>query len=323
MTFLKKYKGYIIFAAVMIAALAAAFFFASPKNEPITLQSSAPEPSESTAVSSAAEESRETSQQSRAEDSEEISEEPSVSAPSEPESSLSFEKPAESSRQSPDKPKEGSQPAVQESSEVSEEHRPEVSEPGEPQRSRSESSVPSVSSKTISEPSREPVKASSVAEESRAESSAPVSSSPEEQSIVPPLTQSCTLYISCETAVNNPSLDPKKLTVLPSDGVILKETQVSFAEGESVFDLLKRICRERGIVLSAPKTPFYGGAYIEGISDLHERDCGPVSGWMYSVNGKFPSVGCSSYILKEGDNVKILYTCDLGADIGNIYMGGE
>ena len=42
---------------------------------------------------------------------------------------------------------------------------------------------------------------------------------------------------------------------------------------------------------------------------------------MYKVNGDFPNVGCSDYKLSEGDSIEFLYSCDLGADIGNIYLG--
>ena len=67
--------------------------------------------------------------------------------------------------------------------------------------------------------------------------------------------------------------------------------------------------------------PVTGGAYIRGINNLYEYDCGSVSGWMYKVNGDFPNVGCSDYKLSEGDSIEFLYSCDLGADIGNIYLG--
>ena len=131
----------------------------------------------------------------------------------------------------------------------------------------------------------------------------------------------CKLYISCATAVRNDKLDKVKLSVLPSDGEILGMEDVSFSDGESVFDVLKRECIGRKIHLDFSSIPVTGGAYIKGISNLYEFDCGPVSGWMYRVNGEYPMVGCSDYLLKEGDVVEFLYSCDLGADIGNIYKG--
>ena len=45
---------------------------------------------------------------------------------------------------------------------------------------------------------------------------------------------------------------------------------------------------------------------------------------MYRVNGVFPGYGCSLYLLEDGDMVEILYTCDLGADIGgSAATGGQ
>lgn len=37
-------------------------------------------------------------------------------------------------------------------------------------------------------------------------------------------------------------------------------------------------------------TPAYNSAYIEGIGNLYEFDCGNLSGWMYSVNGVWPDL---------------------------------
>ena len=66
-------------------------------------------------------------------------------------------------------------------------------------------------------------------------------------------------------------------------------------------------------------TPIYNSAYIEGIANLYEFDCGELSGWMYKVNGWFPNYGCSRYQLKDGDRVECVYSCDLGADVGGNY----
>jgi hypothetical protein len=63
-------------------------------------------------------------------------------------------------------------------------------------------------------------------------------------------------------------------------------------------------------------TPLYKSNYIEGIANIYEMDAGPLSGWMYKVNGVFPSVGCGRYELKVGDVIEWIYTCDLGRDIG-------
>ncbi len=133
----------------------------------------------------------------------------------------------------------------------------------------------------------------------------------------------CTVCISCKTAVENEILDKRKKKLQPSDGNILTINQVEFNEGESVFDVLKRVCGENNIRFEFSLIPLTGGAYIEGINNLYEFDCGSTSGWMYSVNGHYPNVGCSDYYLKKGDIVEIKYTCNLGEDIGNHYRGRE
>lgn len=134
-------------------------------------------------------------------------------------------------------------------------------------------------------------------------------------------TESCTLFISCNTALNNERLSRSKRAVLPENGIVYPETVIGFNDGESVFDVLKRVCTENKIHLDFSSIPVTGGAYIKGINNLYEFDCGPVSGWMYRVNGEYPNVGCSDYKLSSKDEVAFLYSCDLGADIGNIYKG--
>ena len=98
--------------------------------------------------------------------------------------------------------------------------------------------------------------------------------------------QTCTMLIECGTILQNiEMLDPDKLSVLPSDGIILKKTSVSFNDGETVFDILCRETRNRQIHMESSYTPVFNSAYIEGINNLYEFDCGEGSGWVYSVNG--------------------------------------
>ena len=120
------------------------------------------------------------------------------------------------------------------------------------------------------------------------------------------------ILINCQTAVDYKDGDREKAEILP-------KTSVSFDKGESVFDVLRRICKQKKIQFE-----YKGSAdsvYIEGIDYLYEFNCGSLSGWEYSVNGKFPSVGCASYKLSDGDEIRWLYTCELGADIGDKYKG--
>ena len=127
----------------------------------------------------------------------------------------------------------------------------------------------------------------------------------------------CTLSVSCATILDNMNLcDPEKRELVPEDGWILKPMTVTFAENESVFNVLQRTLKEQGIHMEFEYTPAYHTAYIEGINNLYEFDVGELSGWMYSVNGWFPIYGCSRYRLQDGDVVEWKYTCDLGSDVG-------
>lgn len=127
----------------------------------------------------------------------------------------------------------------------------------------------------------------------------------------------CTVTIECSTVLAHmDDLSPGKAEIVPSDGVLLPETAVAFSEGDTVFDVLQQVCRAQGIHMESNWTPAYNSAYIEGIGNLYEFDCGEGSGWMYRVNGEFPNYGCSRYTLADGDTVEWVYTCDFGADVG-------
>lgn len=134
---------------------------------------------------------------------------------------------------------------------------------------------------------------------------------------------SCTLSVRCDSILNHLDwLKAEKLELVPADGVIFPATSVTFYEGESVFNVLTREMKRAGIHLEFVNTPIYNSAYIEGIHNLYEFDCGELSGWMYQVNGWFPNYGCSRYQLQPGDQVEWVFTCDLGVDVGGYYAAG-
>lgn len=153
---------------------------------------------------------------------------------------------------------------------------------------------------------------------------------PEDTTIDKGTTYTCTISITCETILANwdawdewdKEVADAKKPLVPSDGVILSTTSVSFSEGESVFDVLQRVCRQNGIHMESSWTPMYNSAYVEGINNLYEFDVSRGSGWMYSVNGWFPNYGCSRYMLQDGDSIAWRYTCDYGDDVGGGYAAG-
>ena len=128
----------------------------------------------------------------------------------------------------------------------------------------------------------------------------------------------CTISINCANALTHSAELPEALVErLPKDGVVLDTVTVSVNDGDTVFTVLQRVTKDENIHMEYVDTPLYNSAYIEGIANLYEFDCGEHSGWMYSVNGEFPNYGCSSCIVNDGDVIRWVYTCDLGSDVGN------
>lgn len=145
-----------------------------------------------------------------------------------------------------------------------------------------------------------------------------------EDAAISDVAHTCTISIECATILDHLDwLDPEKEELVPGDGVILPETTVTFYEGESVFNVLQRTCKQNKIHMEFENTPIYNSAYIEGIHNLYEFDCGEQSGWMYSVNGWYPNYGCSRYALQDGDQIRWRYTCNYGEDVGGSFLGRD
>lgn len=192
--------------------------------------------------------------------------------------------------------------------ELAEEVKPEEEVQTESEEPQAEESVDEEESPVVEE--KEPA----VEEESEPEKPK------KEEPVVEPedTTITVSLNIHCHTLAEDLSKlrDPALEAYVPADGVILSLPEVKVEKGESVYDVLDRVCRDNGIHLEAVYTPSYGADYIEGINYLYEFDAGEQSGWMYTVNGVFPNYGCSDYILEDGDAIVWAYTCDMGKDLG-------
>lgn len=125
------------------------------------------------------------------------------------------------------------------------------------------------------------------------------------------------LSIDCTSLLGNmDKLNASKRGLVPASGMLMSARPVSFTAGETVYDILARECKASGIPMDSTNTPLYNSAYVKGIGNLYEFDAGPTSGWMFSVNGAFPSMGCAQVHLKDSDVIAWRYTCNLGADIG-------
>lgn len=139
-----------------------------------------------------------------------------------------------------------------------------------------------------------------------------------------------TVFISIDAGAvldNWDKLDPalRDEKYVPKDGVILEKTEYVLRPNDTVFDILLRTVRHNKIHMEyqGADENVFGSVYIQGINHLYEFSCGPLSGWMYSVNGEYPEYGISRYVLEDGDEIEFKYTCDLGRDIGHEFTREE
>ena len=127
----------------------------------------------------------------------------------------------------------------------------------------------------------------------------------------------CYVSITCRTAIASGELSDSMLSILPEDGVILDSFGFEYEDGMTVFDVFAKVVKENKIHMEYTGTKTV--PYVEGVANLYEFDCGPLSGWMYQVNGWFPSFSMGQYEVDRGDSIEIIYTCDLGEDVGDTY----
>lgn len=123
-------------------------------------------------------------------------------------------------------------------------------------------------------------------------------------------TNTCSIIIDCSNALAYDAISKSLLDNLPSDGVIFYNPEFEFTLGETVFDVLYRATRSSGIPLEFTD----GAKYIEGINSLYEFDCGSLSGWTYSVDGKKPNYSCDEYKVSSGSDIQWKYTLNSGKD---------
>jgi len=106
-------------------------------------------------------------------------------------------------------------------------------------------------------------------------------------------------------------------------GVWLPETALALTEGATVYHALKTALDGKFTYTGA------SGGYISSITNLAsgrtlaEFDRGENSGWLYTVNGKQPTVGLTGYILSDNDAVVWYYTSDYTAESGSGGFGSS
>ena len=87
--------------------------------------------------------------------------------------------------------------------------------------------------------------------------------------------------------------------------VWIEEVTYTVPKESTVLDVLERALDDNGI----PYTNADGN-YISRINDLAEFDNGALSGWLFMVNGRYPSKGIAEQTLNDGDVIILHYTDD-------------
>lgn len=119
----------------------------------------------------------------------------------------------------------------------------------------------------------------------------------------------CYITIECKSILKHlGDLKPGHEKYVPSDGYLLRKYSCTYKSGDTAYDILKRGCAAQHIKITAQDTVY--GVYIAGINNIDEKDCGDESGWLYSVNGKFPSITCGKQNVKPNDEILFTYTCE-------------
>ena len=98
------------------------------------------------------------------------------------------------------------------------------------------------------------------------------------------------------------------ISVVPDDGVILPVADVEVSSGDTVYSVLERVCKENGISLDAGE--YDDVLFINGNNGIANFDNGPMSGWVFKVNGIVPDAYAENYRVQPGDIVEWHYTCD-------------
>jgi len=114
-------------------------------------------------------------------------------------------------------------------------------------------------------------------------------------------------------------LRPEIRRHVPASGFVLNRTTIEVPNGSTAFDVLLKATRLHRIQMEfqGANENIYNSVYIKGINHIYEFSAGNESGWMYSVNGTFPNFGMSAMSVKNNDLVRMVYTVDLGCDVGH------
>ena len=131
---------------------------------------------------------------------------------------------------------------------------------------------------------------------------------------------SFSFLVRCDNILKNTDkLNKDKSEFVPENGYLIEKTVIDLHEGDTPFDVLTTLCREKGIKVEFASTAGTDTKYVNAINNLYPGDCGEMSGWVYTVNGEYSNEAANVYQIKDNDLIEWIYTCDLGRDIGGDY----
>lgn len=94
------------------------------------------------------------------------------------------------------------------------------------------------------------------------------------------------------------------------------------ASGAKASEVIKAVLEEKGYTVNGIDSGYISSVTSpEGVT-IGEFTNGKNSGWLYTVNGKSPSVGMNAYTLKNGDVIKLYYSDDYTKDSNASISGG-
>ena len=124
----------------------------------------------------------------------------------------------------------------------------------------------------------------------------------------------CYVTIDCHTAVSSAELSGDIRELQPENGMVLEKYAVGITEGMNAMEAFEATCKANK--LQFEYATMSGMKYVDGINNLYSYDCGDLSGWYSLYNGESPSVGMSEIRVEKDAELLLIYSCDMGSDIG-------
>lgn len=122
----------------------------------------------------------------------------------------------------------------------------------------------------------------------------------------------CSVMVSGSTVLGRSSADNYEME---GDGTLFSNYEAEIREGDTAFSILERELVLNSILVEYNITD---SVRVTSVGGLREGDFGEMSGWKYKVNGIFLDVPADQYVVKAGDVVEWVYTCDGGNDVGYV-----